>query len=624
MLKKILLILVIFSLLITNLLCLASCNDDEESPEAPPVKPSDPVIGDGDDPLKPAPTVIVPTFKDYGRGSVDFDKLTYTRPDITGLIRLFSDITDKISSEKESFDALVAMLDEAEELYENTLSMHTLAQIYSYKDTKDEIWSAELAFLSSNLPSVYSAAEKTMVAAAVSSYASRFENEYFGEGFIDKYSDGGIYTDTVLSLMSEEARLESEYSSISTANTEITYKGKTAVVDDFLSEAEEKYKNDSQKLESYRILYLNYYYYAALSRAKSIFSELVRTRILLAEELGLESYQEYAYQALGHSYSAADTEKMMSAVSKYIATVYPELKAYVFDRHVKETPDTKLDRVTLINTLYEVYSDADLRDAYSYMLQHGLYDIREGDDRYSGAFTAYIETNSSPFLFATLNGYSKDYLTVAHEFGHFYDAFTNMGLGGSIDVAEISSEALELLTVLLLDGKVENEQHQYLKVEVIYKAVESLLYQSFVAKFEHLVYSLDADEVTPEKINSLVREASLYIYGEAKYSDGAEVIMMHTMLYPFYVQSYASSLIPSLEIFFTENEAHTEGLKIYKKLISEGLGAGSFSEGLELSGLSSPFNEASVKKIANSLYSYLTGKGDKFKDSTSSSGEAAS
>ena len=82
----------------------------------------------------------------------------------------------------------------------------------------------------------------------------------------------------------------------------------------------------------------------------------------------------------------------------------------------------------MINDLYSVYRDIDpeLLDVYSYMLQHGLYDIAdESANRFSGAFTTYIYSNNSPFIFMSAEGKIVDYMTLAHEVGHFYDGYVN-------------------------------------------------------------------------------------------------------------------------------------------------------------------------------------------------------
>jgi hypothetical protein len=83
------------------------------------------------------------------------------------------------------------------------------------------------------------------------------------------------------------------------------------------------------------------------------------------------------------------------------------------------------------------------------------------------------------------------------------------------------------------------------------------------------------------------------------------------MLYPFYVESYVTSALVSLDIFFAESTktgASGEGLKLYKALINRGSEQLSFTERLESVGLDSPFSDGKVKNTADIIYYYITGK----------------
>jgi hypothetical protein len=495
--------------------------------------------------------------------------------------------------------------------YTEMMSMYAMANIYNSKDSSSALWSEEYAYISGNLPTFNETLEKLFVAAAQSPHAERFEEEYFGEGLIEEYADGGDYTDRIVELMEEEARLESQYSAISTATVKITYNGTEDTVDNILANLKKLYGDGSTEYFKKQTTVMALYEAAVLAEEKPIYRQLVATRIRIADEFGYDSYAEYAYEVMGHDYTVADTLKLFSDIREYVYPVYNTLYDNVFKSYFSTNKMAEVDRVTLINTLYKLYSelDEDLSAAYSYMLQHGLYDVEQSKtNRFEGAFTAYVEGNNSPFIFMSTGGYINDHITLAHEFGHFYDGFVNYGADASLDISEISSQGLELLSMLYLDGYVTEESHQYLEYYELFFGMDSMLFQGLIACFEHYAYGLNADAVTDDALDGCMIAACHTIFGEAIFTNYNKAIMVHTVEYPFYVQSYCTSLTATLEIFFAEAQRSGDGMAIYKKLIDRGEDERSYEEILTDAGLSSPFEEDLLKVLSDKLYYYVTGK----------------
>ena len=81
-------------------------------------------------------------------------------------------------------------------------------------------------------------------------------------------------------------------------------------------------------------------------------------------------------------------------------------------------------------------------------------------------------------------------MTVIHEFGHFADNYINHGASVSLDLAEISSQALELLTLDMMRDTLPDRSYRLLEYYEMYNALEVLLMQGFYAMFEHLVYEI--------------------------------------------------------------------------------------------------------------------------------------
>ena len=166
-------------------------------------------------------------------------------------------------------------------------------------------------------------------------HAEKFENDYFGDDLIEDYKDGGDYTDKIVQLMSAEAALESEYSSISPATIIITYAG--------ITDTEKKI------LDYYRGTYgeSSIRYIAAVSECNKLYEEAVdkkqiellvslfKTRRIICDEFGYNSYADFAYKNIYHDYTPEKFENFIKGVADYVGPVYSKLTEYVFNNYQK-------------------------------------------------------------------------------------------------------------------------------------------------------------------------------------------------------------------------------------------------------------------------------------------------
>ena len=616
--------LIAIILLICMLTSLAACKKDKDGEK--PSEDTEDTSPDKDeqDPEDTSPTIVVPEYKDYGRGTVDFGSIIYTRPNIEAVIDSFEASTQSVTRNDKSVAEQIADLGALESPLSNVKTMCSMIEINRSKNSSIQFWIEEAAYVGEYYPLLTQAVENLLVACARSVNKTAFESEYFGYD-LDEYENGGIYTDAVVSLMQRESELEDEYSSFSTATVEISYtrfgvaepfKG---TVDEVKAQLKQYFGNDTAAYSNALINVNNLYKQKLNELSKPIFIELIKVRRLIADELGYGSYTELAYENLGYDYSSEDMLALLGDVGNYVFTITDALTTEVFERY--DPPKTSVDTVTLINTLYTVYSDlgGTYKDAFSYMLQHGLYDISgKAENRYYGAFSTYLESNASPYIFITTSGNMSDYTVTAHEFGHFLDGYVNFGKEDSLSIMEVSSETMELLTLLRLKGILHNTEYKYLTYVTISNYLyEVLLAQSFYSAFEHMIYALDYNEITEDKLVAIMKEAHTFIYGESsvdlKLSD---VIIPHTTLYPCYVESYVTSALVSLDIFFMENESGDSGFALYEALINRTDKNLSFTERLEKTGIDSPFSNGKVEEISSEIYRYITGKDYSFSGSS--------
>ena len=512
--------------------------------------------------------VILPEGESFGRETVDFDKIEYVRPNFDATTEKLRTIISAIEKNEISFEEQIAMIEALEGDYEKILTMRTLADISVAKDSSSEYWNAEYAYVTGSYPNLAKVIEQMYVAAANSPHAERFEDEYFGDGLIEEYKDGGKLTDTLVKLLESEEALEAEYLSL----TESDY------------ELEEKQTR--------------------------IFIELVKVRRMIANELGDKSYADYAYETLGRDYSADKASRLLDDIAEYILPTYQILAYTSLSKYVYGTEDAaNLGLADLMNNSRELLRgiDESYGEIFNYMLSHKLFDVDiQRENRNEGAFVTYLEEFDAPFLFLSAGEDITDYTAFLHEFGHFIDAYTNLNSDASIDQKEISSQALEYLSLTRLDGILSLRDARYLTENQTLNAMITLIFQGFYAKAEELIYALPLENITKESLDrEVVRAAEKFGLNTEYINSISAIFISHTFLYPFYVQSYCTSLVPSLEIYFMEIENEGSGFEAYKKLIDRSGENFTLEEALSDSGIASPFKEDIVLEIAGKILSYV-------------------
>ncbi len=606
--KKIIAFLLTLIMIFSNSIFLFSC-DDSGNAEIP----NPPVPEENEEPKDDEPTLFVPEYKDYLRGTLDFDKLVYERPDFASAANHLSELTKTVKDNLIPVEEQIALILDADKFYIEIASMHTLARIYSYIDTSDEYWAGEYEYVSTSYPAFAQAVEKLFVAAANSPHRQRFETDCFG-GSLEKYLDGGIYSDEAVKLMADEAALEAQYSSLSTTNVRITYKGKTDTYDNIISEYLDAYGENSKLYLSAKKACDSLYSAAYKERSAKLFVELLKVRKKLSDTLGYESYETHAYNTMYHDYSPEKLDALVEDVTSYVIPVYVKLSNYVFRPYISDFESSldaadKADKILLLNTMYEIFSetDSELGEAYSYMLQHKLYDVSEKNpNRFTGSFTSYVENNNSPFLFVSLKGGASDYMTLSHEFGHFFDMYTNDNESASLDFAEISSQTLELLSLSKMKNVFDEDTYKYIYYLELDSVFSTIIYQSFYAAIEIAAYELDYDEINIENLNKIVQKTAEKFSFSSSVNSISSVMIPHLMLYPYYVQSYATSMAVSAQIYCMEQETAGAGFAVYKELIDRN-GDFTFEESIENAGLKSPFEENALKEIADKIHYELYG-----------------
>ena len=248
----------------------------------------------------------------------------------------------------------------------------------------------------------------------------------------------------------------------------------------------------------------------------------------------------------------------------------------------------------------KVFSKKDALTDYEFMMKYDLCDLTKSYTKITMSFMTYFDSYEAPFLLISANGNSEDVLTAVHEFGHYADGYTTFNADETIDLAEVFSQALEYISIDMLDDVLSQKTVKSILLSKILDSVSLYTQQASFAQFEKEIYALPEDELTAGTINDislrLSKEFGYCMDGFESYYARSWIDINHFFEAPFYVISYPVSNDVALQIYGLEQESDGAGrAKSLEMLEHE---SGDLLETVEQYGLASPFEEDSVRNSA--------------------------
>ena len=407
--------------------------------------------------------------------------------------------------------------------------------------------------------------------------------DLFDEDTIAEIERAKSLTDPkILPFAERERMLVGEYEALSEKLT-VTYKGRTWTGDEILSDPTLSEEDFSALYESYLLLFN--------AEAGAIFLELIGVRREIAETLGFDSYADYAYLFYERDYSPEDAGRLKKRVKAEIVPAFLQMRgdfyagaARLSGMTFEKEPTLERIRRAIVSTLPE------LSEPWEYMIAHGMYDLGTGSERMPGSFTVRLRSYGAPFLFSTWsNGFDMP-PTVIHEFGHFssYYFHDHTGGAGSLDLAEIDAQGLELLTVLRYDT-IYGERCDAAKNVQLWYAYYALIDGCLEDEFQRFAYSEEG--ITLDKLNAEYgRLCAEYGLDSVGIESRSWTQIPHTFQAPFYYISYAASMFAALELYERAQTDFSAAQIVYRAILHRENGA-DFRETLRAAGLSDPFSE---------------------------------
>ena len=556
-----------------------------------------------------------------------FSEMTYTRPDIDALLTRCKELAAKAASAPDG-DALVKLYYEQSEAFAEYNTASQLANIHYTCDTRDAYWKAEQDFFDSNGPAVTNASVEISRAFLANPHADALTAK-FGTTCVAGMKNA------VLSMDDRTVELQQQFNALVSKYQQV-YGGALVELDGKQLTIPQlgPYKEDLDPAVR-RAAYEAEAGYFDAHRAEldELYGQIVQNLNQQAKVLGYKDYSELSYVRMNRiGYGAKEIkafrdqvandvvpllQKVMAMRAKRTGIEHPaftDLPVMFKDGNPKPIPGYKA-RMDAARTMYHELSP-ETAEFIDFMQDNELFDVESRPGKMSGGYMTSLPSYKAPFIFANWNNTSGDVDVLTHECGHAFEGYVaerdphvpaDLECPG-MESAEIHSMAMEFLTAPwhhLLFGK-DTDKYALLHAE---DSFVFLAYGCEVDEFQHIMYQ--NPDLTPDQRNAewlkLEKKYRPWIDFDNLpfYGRGAGwQRQLHIYECPFYYIDYCLSTMAALQFFLLSLTDHKDAWERYLRLVRRA-GLASYTELLETAGLKVPFEDGSIKGIAQQMTDWL-------------------
>lgn len=542
-----------------------------------------------------------PLYPEKEHSELDFSQIEFTGYEDTQLKEALAELEEICGEDGAGkVDRVLELYHVVEEEFNRLQTQLVLCEIRTKQDVTDkEMQEAELTL--TNQANVLSD-EAGRVLKLVLDSAYRDELSYeIGEAATAVLDDYTPMEDWYLELSERETRLTQEYYERIIEDVSVNAAGEEWSFDRF-------YEEMPEERETYYEV-TNALYKARNEKVLPILQELIEVRNDLAVRSGYENYADYAYDVVyGRDYYKEELEELYRQTKEIAVPLEEKIYTYSYYRGYQEQlyDFEPLDGEEILDLVEPQIADVDERllEAYHYLREHHTYDIEEGEWKADAGFTVPLAEYGSAFIFNAPGGSIDDVRTVIHEFGHynatFHDTTPAIVSMTNIDVAEIQSQGLEMLTAQHADGLVGDKANAY-RAETIERLLSSVTTGCFFDELQFRLY--EEPEMNAEEINRLAKDLAQeygFYFPEGTEYYYAWVEVAHTFEQPMYYISYAVSALSALDIGAEAYQDRDSAVDRYMRLsaIDSSL---PYREAVKELGLTDIFEEGGVEKICAPL-----------------------
>ena len=556
-----------------------------------------------------------------------FNEMTYTRPDIGALLARCKELAAKAAAAPDG-DALVRLYYEQSEAFAEYNTAANLANIHYTCDTRDAYWKAEQDFFDANGPAVTNASVEISRAFLANPHVDALTAK-FGTTCVAGMKNAVLgMDDRTVELQQQFNALVSRYQQIY-GGALVELDGKQLTIPQlgpYKEDLDPAVRRAAYEAEAG-------YFDAHRAELDELYGQIVQNLNAQARVMGYHDYSELSYVRMNRiGYGPEEIrkfrdqvvndvvpqlQKVMALRAKRTGIAHPaftDLPILFRDGNPKPIPGYKA-RMDAARTMYHKLSP-ETAEFIDFMQDNELFDVESRPGKMSGGYMTSLPSYKAPFIFANWNDTSGDVDVLTHECGHAFEGYVaerdpaipaDLECPG-MESAEIHSMAMEFLTAPwhhLLFGR-DTDKYALLHAE---DSFVFLAYGCEVDEFQHIMYQnpdLTPDERNAEwlklekKYRPWIDFAGLPFYGRG----AGWQRQLHIYECPFYYIDYCLSTMAALQFFLLSLTDHKDAWERYLRLVRRA-GMASYTELLETAGLKVPFEEGSIKGIAQQMTDWL-------------------
>lgn len=358
-----------------------------------------------------------------------------------------------------------------------------------------------------------------------------------------------------------------------------------------------------------------------------IFDRLVSVRDRMAKKMDYKNFIELGYYRMNRiSFDKGQIEKFRANVLKHLVPAVSRLKAenaklmgidkfMLYDNHVNlpdGNPRPISDKDGIFKAASRMYGDmSDITGRFFDMMTEAeAFDVESRKNKWCGGYCINFPMYRQPFILANFNGTDGDIDVMTHEAGHALADYLTADnrfahdLPYGAETAEVHSMSMEFFAWKYMDSFFGEGADNY-RFSHLFDGLTFIPYGTIVDYFQHIIY--EHPTLTPAERkaewNKLEAQFRPYLSTEGMpyLSEGTRwQYQMHIYEIPFYYIDYCLAQTVALQFLIELRKDYEAAFEKYLAFVRRG-GEMRFEELIAAAGLRSPFEEQTIKELADEI-----------------------
>ena len=236
----------------------------------------------------------------------------------------------------------------------------------------------------------------------------------------------------------------------------------------------------------------------------------------IASISNFENYYHYASNySYERDYEVSELSKMLTYVKNYVKPLFLQLRSRFQAVHasLSEAEKVTVSKITSgsyneqpVNYVsrYVASLPTPAKNGMNDMFKNNNYLVATSENAREGAFTAPLPYNNTPYCYFG-PGYANVF-TIIHEVGHYYAYLYNINEGIPVDIAEIHSQANEMLFLVYLEQELDANVYEAVKLSSILDILSACLISTLMNDFEMRVFATNVKDYTSNDFNAIMSD----------------------------------------------------------------------------------------------------------------------